>query len=368
MIPGYSYPVYSVAPVTAVQSYTVGSHTYGVSSPKLVSSNNTFLHFPTISRLSSGRIKLTCATYPDSYSNIPSTRNCWSDNGGATWTATEDMLDQDMTRGAIQKADGGLIAIPTMVHSGVGNNCTIPRICTYALKSLSPVVSTGSITGLAHPMDPLSGDFVGNFWGDIIPAVGGGWLTCYYGKWQSESTYTLFMLKSLDGYTWDFQSIVCPSSYHPPPGTEGPDEFGLVRISNGNLLVVFRTGGNTPISQVTSADDGLTWDTPVQTNLGVVSPYLIVLPDWTILCTSGYALNSGHFWMHASADSGSTWALIYDLWAHHNAHCSTQISTSSGYTAFVKLDATHLLVVYDDDNRSQDPHPSAVWSQRIVIS
>ena len=122
------------------------------------------------------------------------------------------------------------------------------------------------------------------------------------------------MLESADlGRTWRHRSTIVAKSA-PWMGRAGPSETALVRLTNGNLLAVMRTGATSapiadppakcPMAYAISRDDGATWSQPRSMACPGVLPDIALLPDGTVVLLSG---RPGVYVRLASAD-GMTWS------------------------------------------------------------
>ena len=94
-------------------------------------------------------------------------------------------------------------------------------------------------------------------------------------------------------------------------GKEGPNEAGLVRLSENRLFCLFRTGSDGYMGEAWSLDDGKTWTPPVSTRFQGVAPHLRLMSNGLLLCTYG---RPGPVTIMFSADEGKKWVGTILLW------------------------------------------------------
>jgi BNR repeat-like domain len=100
----------------------------------------------------------------------------------------------------------------------------------------------------------------------------------------------VFLVRSTDqGKTWHYVSTVAAPRAGVVDHTEGFDESTIVRLSDGRLLVVMRTGNYTPLAASWSSDNGKTWTEPTTPQgLGPgVDPCLLRLSDGRLALSYG---------------------------------------------------------------------------------
>lgn len=115
------------------------------------------------------------------------------------------------------------------------------------------------------------------------------------------------------GLTWKYKSTIAERTEE-WMGRSGPSETAMVRLKNGNLLAVMRTGATTlpmadppakcPMAYAISTDDGATWGKPVNMQCPGVLPDIAVLNDGTVILLSG---RPGVYIRFATPD-GMTWS------------------------------------------------------------
>jgi hypothetical protein len=170
----------------------------------------------------------------------------------------------------------------------------------------------------------------------------GVWLMTMYGNFEadtiepkeasarSETTYLgrSFVVRSTDrGETWDYLATIAAPVAGAPIG-EGFVEPTMVRLADGRLLCVMRTGHLFPLHASWSDDRGETWSDPVYTGLDRgCDPCLIRLADDRIALSWGRRFpegwsriserpdherweypGAGHLNLSLSDDGGRTWS------------------------------------------------------------
>jgi hypothetical protein len=121
-----------------------------------------------------------------------------------------------------------------------------------------------------------------------------------FGQRPGQSTFESVLFASDDnGFNWNRRSTIASyvAGANASMGEEGPNESDIIRLDNGNLLAVYRTGQPFPNSDINavhpsiffslSSDHGQTWTDPKM--LGVMGsyPHLNKLDDGTIAMTYG---------------------------------------------------------------------------------
>ena len=114
----------------------------------------------------------------------------------------------------------------------------------------------------------------------------------------SETVYmqrTIIVTSQDQGLTWKYLSTVAAPKAGDPVG-EGFDEPTILRLDNGRLLCVMRTGHFSPLYAAWSSDDGKTWTEPRYTGLERgCDPHLLLLEDGRILLSYGERFPTGSY-------------------------------------------------------------------------
>ncbi len=115
---------------------------------------------------------------------------------------------------------------------------------------------------------------------------------------SSETVYmqrTIIVTSRDEGRTWDYLSTVAAPVPGDPVG-EGFDEPTILRLNDGRILCVMRTGHFSPLYACWSSDDGKTWTEPKYTGLERgCDPHLLLLQDGRILLSYGERFPTGSY-------------------------------------------------------------------------
>ena len=180
-------------------------------------------------------------------------------------------------------------------------------------------------------------DSTPNFWGRCVELDPGHLVQGFYAKHVNASRqagakkYVAGVLVSDDmGRSWRFLSYICTDT---SLGNEGPNEMDLEILPNGDILSVFRTGGQIHMSR--STDRGMTWSKSEDTGVIGVSPQLMLLENEVLVMAYG----TRDVYVRASLDgSGTVWTeplLLYK-------------GPGTGYTHMQALGSDSFRVVFDE--------------------
>ena len=202
------------------------------------------------------------------------------------------LVDGDLvygSNGRLQMVTAGVYRIPTWTsHDGLE---------TIVADSATVYVPEG--TAYVRRPHEWHGMWV---FGNIVEARDGAWLMTMYGNFESDTLEPLhlkpgaaviaqqrsFLVRSEDeGRTWRYLSTIAAPKPGDPVG-EGFVEPTMVRLDDGRLLAVMRTGHHFPLYASWSEDDGATWSEPTWTGLGHgCDPSLIKLSDGRVALAWG---------------------------------------------------------------------------------
>ena len=178
-------------------------------------------------------------------------------------------------------------------------------------------------------------------WGPILNARGGALIApLYYRSEQDPRFYRLALIRSVDdGETWREYSTIAavPPAAQPWPGMgkEGPCEAGMVKLADGRLFAMFRTGSDGCIGVAWSSNEGRTWTPPVSLPYKGVALRVRRLSNGVLACTTG---RPGPVVAMFSMDgTGTSWSHVTPIFTGKSTH----------YTDFVEIRPGKLLVVYD---------------------
>ena len=146
-------------------------------------------------------------------------------------------------------------------------------------------------TILETPDGTLLATMEGHFDGDKVRPIG----RRSAGETSSNPKQRTFVVSSEDrGKSWCYLSTVAYPQADDDAVGEGFDEPSMVRLDNGDLLCVMRSGNYTPLYSARSSDEGRTWTGPVYTGLERgVDPCLIKLVDGRLLLAYGHRFPAG---------------------------------------------------------------------------
>jgi hypothetical protein len=187
--------------------------------------------------------------------------------------------------------------------------------------------------------------------GAIVSGPGGEWLTTVYYTLERDQRYNrLVLIRSTDqGRTWNEYSIIAAVQTNERPwnwmGEEGPNEAGLVRLSESHLYCIFRTGNHAYMGESWSFDDGKTWTPPTSSGFKGVAPHLRLMRNGLLACTFGRPGVKVMF----SSDEGKDWVGVTSIFER----------MTTGYADVIEVDPGKLLVVYDGIPDGGNPSPDS---------
>lgn len=194
-----------------------------------------------------------------------------------------------------------------------------------------------------------------------------------YGRFGDDATHTSVLLVTSDrGMTWSIRSTIAyaPDLLDEPfaTGYEGQGEPNVVRLDDGSLLAVMRTGSWRPICFTRSDDNGHTWSEVEMLKAGAgdhtsivpgVNPKIRILPNGCLVLMTGRDLVR----LYISPDGrGETWlepAILSDG------------GFESGNGGLEVLSHNRVVVIGDkrNNNRPKDPDvPYHIWSRVVTVN
>jgi photosystem II stability/assembly factor-like uncharacterized protein len=293
------------------------------------------INFPYMKRRADGSL-IVDATVGQTQSGLQFGIRSFSGDNGATWVT--------LTSGGGTSPNSSIILPPGQTSFGVN----------YAMSSSTGLTSWTNTryrsTDGAYTWTPDTAFFdtgsiaytsVYNNLTDIVRS-GSTLLTTAYGTRAAVPGSEAILLASTDnGQHWTRRATIATQNGSPDMGSEGPSESSLIKLNDGRLLSVFRTGQPFPSNNVSlvspslfvasSVDDGLTWTTPKSLGVAGVFPLLRKLDDGTVALTFG---RYGAKVMFADA-TGKRWTAPTVLYNGPTSGHTELRPTNDGKFAFV---------------------------------
>jgi len=349
-----------------------------------ISTSHSYCWYPTVHRFPTGEILTTMRMSPDDTNPEGEfSAYCLSKDGGRTWGRRYTIgagANVDAAYSQVPLEDGiwvlgsGYLSLEpypsgpkTHFHaaltqfSRVGMDVRQVRDASIYLSEppqFEPVEIQGVKTTDASQLAsvPTAVPF-----GAIIFGTRGEWLSTLYYTTKRDPRYRrLVLIRSFDhGHTWNEDGVIAGLRPNEKPwpwmGNEGPNEAGLVRLSDGRLFCIFRTGTyDHYLGRTWSSDDGKTWSPPTSTGFKGVAPHLRSMSNGLLVCTFGRPGVTIMF----SPNEGKSWAAITPIFK----------GKSTGYTDVIELRAGKLFVVYDSLLPGGSPVPSAGASAEYAVN
>jgi len=329
---------------------------------KIAASYN-YCWFPTVHRFSNGEIFTTMRMSPDDTNPEGEfSAYCLSKDGGQTWSRRYTLGAGANTDAAYSQSpleDGAIEVLGAGYYS---LEASPPDPKTDFLVTLTKFLAPGTEVHqvrdarihLSEPVQFVPAEFhatktkdasapekvpAAQPYGAIVSGPGGEWLSTVYYTTERDQRYSrLVLIRSMDhGHTWNETSVIAAVQANEKPwpwmGEEGPNEAGLVRLSESRLYCIYRTGNNVYMGEAWSFDDGKTWTPAKSTWLRGVAPHLRLMRNGLLVCTFGRPGVKIMF----STDEGKRWAGITSIFD----------GASTGYTDLIEVEPGKLLVVYD---------------------
>ena len=191
-------------------------------------------------------------------------------------------------------------------------------------------------------------------------------LCTLYGRFADTARDSLLLAESANGLQWKIKSIITDAKDGMIPGmVEGANESAIIRLKDGQLLCIYRSGG--PYGQVWSSDIGKSWPRPERAACdGNVQPALALLRDGSLALATGRRLG-----LSFNLDgTGKAWQDVSIKDHHKGYHPEEKESAeeqpnggTSGYPHLLPLDDMHLLYAYDRCLTTG----TSVWIVRVDI-
>jgi len=262
---------------------------------------------------------------------FPSNDGLVSSNFHNKWTKTENL--NFYIASMLKKKDGTWFGL-----SYITQRIDDFNIKGFAWKSLDSITWIPTEVNITLPSKQLQrnanwGGFL--FHRSILEMEDGSLQGLMYGNYETDATYRVIWIKSIDGLNWNVVSTV---AFAPAIGVDSYSEPVAI-YSNNEFLVVMRIGYNEPL-YYTKSKDGIIWDKPkeIANSIGA-DPDLIMLKSGKLVLVAG---NNEGLRLHISQDNGETWVVTY-----------LKVETGSGYAGIREVSPNKLLLVTDDFSKTK---------------
>jgi len=335
-----------------------------------ITSSRRYCWFPTIHRFTSGEIMVAMRMSPDEDNPEGDfSAYCLSRDGGMTWSRRYTMgsgANMDADWSTEPEADGKIWHLWGWVERyPPGQNLDFYLTLTkwsrggmefqegrdVPLHFPEPILIPSTNTFDREVSDGLLTEVPMVVpWGMIIHGLNGDLLALVYIQTVSHPKYyrDVLMCSHDQGKTWQQRSVVAAVEAEDKPwpwmGDEGPNEAALVRLADGRLLTVFRTGDRkgTKMGETWSSDDGTTWTQPIAAPFGGVCPRVRRLSNGMLALTTGRPAPVSVFF--SVEGDGKEWSEPVTVAENRQYE---RDGGSTHYTDFIEVEPGKLLVVYD---------------------
>jgi len=340
-----------------------------------------FAHFfPTIAQFPGGNLIATYAMDPDRQDN-PLFANGYqiSTDGGGHWGRRYSVLMQHNPMVYLPQAGDTLLAIPSelMRPAPDDERNFVGPACYFEQGGIRLVMVPDGVRVVdwPWPVEVTPGPQPRENWhvglcitGNALQA-GDTTLVTAYGRKMGDTVLRTMLLASKDGgRTWRYWSTVAigDPALLGQKSYEGANESALIRLADGDLMVVFRVGSGRGwnLSRTFSHDGGRTWTTPDALPAFSVKPALVRITNGAIALATGRP--GIDLWLSADG-KGAAWQRM-DVLAQHNGwtqdpYLRISSSTSGGtlkwqttsYTELIETAPNRLLLIYERDAVTRPP-------------
>lgn len=246
--------------------------------------------------------------------------------------------------------------VPTAVSADGGHSWTYRNGTMTTPQPMRPISSRSS-----RPNTTLGGFVLVN---RVLEDPDGTLYQAAYGYYENDAKYRQLLLVSTDGgVNWTVRATIAVNpALSTNPRYEGFDEGSVVRVADGSMLAVMRTGSYQPMYYSRSTDDGHTWTTPQPLVAGPGAQQVVgIRPELTLLGNGTLVLLYGRpgMSMVAAPDgTGANWTTPTPV-DHRN----------SGNGTSVVVGDDRLLIM--GDRGAEWSHQAdtyrRVWSRLIVV-
>ena len=231
----------------------------------------------------------------------------FSSNGGKSWgdeiTVYDPPSGYDCRDVTLSRLSDGTIALTAF------NYGTFPDIRSQVMFS----TDNGRTFGAAVQVNPSGLAYTDACSGPVIGCANGDLLVALYGQDAADEYHSAVVCRSDDGgATWGASTTIAdgPATIGNTLGAESEGHFYepfLLRLANGDIIAAVRHSRE-KVWIVRSTDDGVTWGTPVNTNVpGGGRPAIAqVSTGGIVLCNR----TDTYIWYRTSWDNGITWSSL----------------------------------------------------------
>ncbi len=170
--------------------------------------------------------------------------------------------------------------------------------------------------------------------------------TAYITRVSGDNYHEAAVLRSIDlGKSWSYLSTAIKKESY-MTGSEGANEPIMVRLTNGNLLLVARTGDigvpdiqtpeDCPMYYAISTDRGASWSAPVSLGTPGVGQDMVVLEDGRVVLSYGRP----NVYVRVADPTGTNWGTPITIYE----------GAGSGYTGMRLDDQGNVLLIYNESD------------------
>jgi len=361
---------------TATARYSLDTCTLEISAPVEVGRAKGHFWFPSLHMLTARDVICEAVLADDKAQGKWPAALCLSQDGGASWTRTLDIDCYGPISAPL--GAGKILMMPYETWPLTPND----KRNAKAEGTVVALTQDGKLTAERTPVTysgfprDLADYHVGELYlltnGNILPLADGRLLATVYGKFAGDTKDSNWAVTSSDrGFTWKYQATVANGMQLKT--AEGANESNNVRLADGRLMSIFRTGREYHKSY--SSDEGMSWTDPeMMRNVYAVEPQLVRLGNGVMLISGGRE----PLLVWACTDrEGKTWNSI-NLAEHHSrlvSDASLRYSTaycqdagvnptqSTCYTGMAPVGPDEVLVCYDrlGNGWKGAPGPNGQW-------
>lgn len=215
----------------------------------------------------------------------------------------------------------------------------------------------------------VAGIYNKQVWGDIIVGNNNELLKANYPYFTKEkdkiSLSGVGIFSSTDnGKSWKLKSHVPYTGSKEGRTVSGFQEPAIVKMANGNILLVMRTSTEGKAGDMYSSiskDNGKTWSSPKVIAGNGVLPQLLLLKNGVLVLSSGRPGVQVRF----SVDNGNSWSSPIEL-----VNKDIKGQSSCGYTGLLELNKDEFMIVYSNfgHRNSKNEIRKSIEVKKIKVS